>query len=141
MAYKNLIDDTSTTVSTATPGVYLDLRYRTTISRAALGVPVRFWAYASSTVANDTGTVQIVDANAAVKLSIPITGTTAQWYAIDGYLPATDAKYDPWYGGNTTGSLSVYAFTVEEFADISPLEGVSTSTIGDFTLVATGTVV
>jgi len=73
---------------------------------------------------------RFVDANAAVKLSIPITGSTAQWYAIDGYLPATDAKYDAWYGGNTTGSLSVYAFTVEEFADISPLEGVSSSTIG-----------
>jgi len=140
VATKNLIDNTSTTVSASTPGVQLDLRYRTTLSRAALGVPVRFWAYASSTVASDTGYVQILDSAGAAKLTVPITGTTAQWYATEGYLPATDAKYDAHYGGNTLGTLNVYAFTVHEYADISPLEGVLASSIGTFALSAEGTV-
>jgi len=119
LATKNLIDDTSTTVSAATPGAELDLRYRTTLTRAAWGVPVRFWVYAASSVANDTGVVQILDSAGSAKLTIPITGTTARWYVTDGYLPATDAKYDPHRGGNTTGTLDVYAFTVLEYADIS----------------------
>lgn len=138
MAFKNIIDDTSTTVSANTPGVYLDLRYRTTLARASLGVPVRLWVYASSTVANDTGTVQILDSASAPQLTVPITGTTAKWYATDGYLPAADAKYDAVYGGNTLGTLSVLAFSLHEFADISPLEGVLAASIGEFTLAATG---
>ena len=140
MATKNLVDDTSTTVTTNTPGVQLDLRYRTTLGRAALGVPVRMWVYAESTVANDTGTVQILDSSGAAKLTIPITGSTARWYATDGYLPALDAKYDAHYGGNTSGTLKVYAFTIHEFADISPDEGVLSASIGNFSLIATGTV-
>ena len=124
----------------STPGVQLDLRYRTTLSRAALGVPVRFWAYASSTVANDTGTVQILDSTGAAKLTVPITGTTAKWYATDGYLPAIDAKYDLHYGGNTLGSLSVYATSLYEFGDISPNTGVLSASIGEFTLAATNVI-
>ncbi len=140
MATKNLVDDTSTTVTTATPGVQLDLRYRTTLGRASRGVPVRFWVYAESTVTNDTGTVQILDSSGAAMLTIPITGSTPRWYVTDGYLPALDAKYDAHYGGNTSGTLKVYAFTVHEFADISPNEGVLSASIGNFTLSAAGTV-
>jgi len=140
MAFKNLIDDTSTTVSASTPGAELDLRQHTTLSRAALGVPVRLWVFAESTVANDTGAVIIVDDAGATKLAVPITGTTAKWYAVDGWLPATDAKYDAHYGGNTLGTLKVYQFTLEPFGLLGANEGVMSSSIGDITISAAGTV-
>jgi len=140
MAYKNLIDDTSTTVSASTPGAELDLRQHTTLSRASLGVPVRLWVFAESTVANDTGAVIIVDDAGATKLAVPITGTTAKWYAVDGWLPATDAKYDAHYGGNTLGTLKVYQFTLEPFGLLGANEGVLSSSIGSITLTATNVI-
>jgi hypothetical protein len=140
VAYKNLIDNSSTTVATSTPGAQLDMRYRTTLSRASLGVPVRFRVKASSTVANDTGTVKIVDANGADVLVVPITGTTSRWYVQDGHLPATDAKYDVHYGGNTLGTLAVSAFSLYEWCDVPENNGTLSASIGDVTLSAAGTV-
>jgi len=140
MPFKNLVDDTSTTVSASTPGAELDLRQHTTLSRASLGVPVRLWVFAESTVANDTGAVIIVDDAGATKLAVPITGTTAKWYAVDGWLPATDAKYDAHYGGNTLGTLKVYQFTLEPFGLLGANEGVLGASIGLITSTAPGVV-
>jgi len=99
------------------------------------------WVYAESTAANDTGAVVILDSTGAIKLTVPVTGSAAQWYAVDGWLPATDAKYDAHYGGNTLGTLKAYAFTIYEYALIAANEGTLSSSIGEFTLTATGTVV
>lgn len=112
-SYINLIDNSSTTVTTATPGVQLDLRYRTTLSRSALGVPVRLVVYASNTAG--TGQLRILNSAGATVLTSSITGTTAAWYTTNGYLPATDAKYDAHLGGNGTGTLTVYAFSIYEY--------------------------
>lgn len=148
MAYKNWIDDTSTTVNANTPGRTIDLRYRTTLSRQASGVPVRFKVFATNTAAGDTGAVLLLDSTGATMLAVSITGggssnldTHGAWYVTDGYLPATLAKYDIHYGGNTAGTLYVKDFSLYELADVAPNEGTLSSSIGNFTLTATGTVV
>lgn len=145
MAFKNFIDDTSTTVSANTPGKTLDMRNRTTLSRS--GVPVRFKVFATNSVAGDTGVVKLVDENGADVLVVAVTGggstnldTHGAWYATDGLLPATLAKYDVHYGGNISGTLVVKEFCLYELCDIGPLEGALSTSIGEVSLVATGTV-
>ena len=112
--YENVIDD-ATTVSAATTGAKVDARYHTTIGRAASGVPVKFWVYASCTTAADTGAVRLLDSTGATVISVAITGTAASWYSTTGFIPATSAKYDVHRGGNTTGVTTVYAFQLMEY--------------------------
>jgi hypothetical protein len=145
VAFLNYHDDTSTTVSANTPGKTLDLRNRTTLSRS--GVPVRLKVFATSSVAGDTGVFKIVDENGADMVVVAITGggssnldTHGAWYVADGELPATLAKYDPHYGGNTLGTLYVKDFCLYELAQIGPPEGELAASIGEFALSATGTV-
>jgi hypothetical protein len=141
VAYTNVVDGTSTTVSPATPGMQLDLRYRTTKRRAALGVPVRFAVCANATVAGDTGFVKLVDSAGADKIVVPITKSGEQWYVVDGYLPATNAKYDIQAGGNLTGSLTYLASSLFELMDYGPNVGTVAQSIGTLGLTADGTVV
>lgn len=136
MAFTNLLDNSSTTVSAATPGAQIDLTYHATMGRTT--VPVRFKVYAASTVAGDTGVVKIVAPDGTDMITVPITGSTARWYVADGELDAWDYKYDAMYGGNTSGTLTVYAFSLYELALNGNNEGTLSSSIGNFTLAATG---
>lgn len=133
-SYINLYDASSTTVTATTPGVQLDLRYRTTLSRETLGVPVRFCVYAANSAG--TGQVRILNSAGATVLTSSITGTTAAWYVTNGYLPATDAKYDPHFGGNATGTLTVYAFSIYEY-DGDSATGVGTAEMRGYAYDAT----
>jgi hypothetical protein len=112
--YKNVIDD-ATSVSASTTGAKVDARYHTTIGRAASGVPVRFWVYASCTTAGDDGTVRLVDSSAATVLEVAIDDDAEGWYFVDGFIPATSAKYDVHFGGNTTGVTTVLGFQLMEY--------------------------
>ncbi len=114
MTTRNIIDNVSTAVSTSTPGPQLDLTYRTTVGRASLGVPVRFWAFASCTITAAGGVATIKNSAGTVLISVSITGTTAAWYYTDGYLPATDAKYDFHFGDNTLGILTPLGVMLEQ---------------------------
>jgi hypothetical protein len=111
--YTNLVDGSSTSVSSSTPGATIDLRHRTTIRMAADGVPVKMRVYASSTGA-DTGTVRLKDSSGTTMLEASITGTTAAWYDAIGYLPASLAKYDLHGGGAASATVTVYAVSVYE---------------------------
>lgn len=117
--YRNFVDGTTTPSGPDTPGQTIDLEYRTTISRINDGVPVRFKAYASATVAS-TWTVDLIDDTATVVLSIPITGTTAAWYEVDGFLAASLQRYDIAYGGGATGTLSLIATSLYEIYQDGP---------------------
>jgi hypothetical protein len=142
MAMYNLIDDSVlTTIGAATPGYSVPLLYRTSLSRAAMGVPTRVWVCAASTVANDTGSVQLLDSGGGVLMTILVTGSTERWYVQDGYLPATDQMIYPYYGGNTLGTLTVYAVCPLRYVDIGPTQGALNQSIGDITIAAAGTVV
>ena len=111
---KNLIDDTSTTVSAATPGFYADLRYANRRSKTT--VPCVFAAYGAVSSAggcevllkDDTGTI-------VATVSIPYDPAWA-WVETTVNLPATDAKYDVHYrrssgvGTVEIGACSLYQY-------------------------------
>jgi hypothetical protein len=140
VAFKNLDDNTSTTVTTATPGRTIDLRYRSTIGRAALGVPVVMKVVATST-AGDTGAINLIDSTGAHMLSCICNLGGTNNYAVSGYLPATLAKYDLEYGGNTLGSLTPLSVNVYEYDAMGiTISGALASTIAAVTLGGEGTV-
>lgn len=145
MAFKNWHDDTSTTVSADTPGRTIDLRNRKTLSQS--GVHVRFKVFATNTVSGDTGAVLLLDDIGTPVVTVAITGggssnldTHGAWYVSDGVLPATLAKYDIHYGGNTSGTLYVKDFSLYELTNSTPTEGELSASIGTFSITATGTV-
>ena len=115
MATKNLIDNSSTTVSASTPGYTVDLRYHTTLRLASVGVPVRLKVSANSTSSSDTGAVLLLDSTGSVMLTCLINGPSGDnWYWTNGYLPATLAKYDLHFQQPATGTLTVYSADVYE---------------------------
>ncbi len=140
--YINVIDNSSTTVTTATPGVKLDMRYRSTLRRAASGVPVRLWVYAGRIEGSSVGigSARIVNAAGATVIDVPLTSTVG-WYMTEGYLPATDVKYDLHFGGNQTDDIAIYAMTLYEYDDGAVDQGFLYSTLGAMTVAGTGTVV
>ncbi len=103
---KNVIDDTVTAVATSSPGVTLDLTNRSTVSRAALGVPVVLKCYAARTVSN--GTITLRNSAGTILLTVSVTGT-ADWYSVAGYLPASIAKYDLFFTAGAAGTVTVYS--------------------------------
>lgn len=109
---RNLIDDTSTAVSTSTPGWTLDLSNCSTIRRASTGVPVTWKVYATRTVSN--GTVTLKDSGGAAVLTISVTGG-AGWYSTTGNLPASSAKYDVHYAAGVGGTLQVDSFSLYQY--------------------------
>jgi hypothetical protein len=141
VAYRNLIDNASTTVTANTIGAQLDMQYRTTLGRAALGVPVRLRVWAVNTNAGEAQSVRLLNSAGSTLIEVSITDTgSARWYVQDGYIPATDAKYDLHFGGATV-MPTVYSISLEEFCDDQPNEGALAESIGSFTATATGTFV
>jgi hypothetical protein len=113
--YRNVIDDTSTTVGVTTPGVTLNLVSHATMrQQATTGVPVRMWVYCAN-IEDDNGEIRLLDSTGATMLSVVCDAAATGWVEATGYLPATLAKYDLHYGGNTEGSLAVYAVTLYEY--------------------------
>lgn len=141
MAYRNLIDNASTTVTANTIGAQLDMQYRTTLGRAALGVPVRLRVWAVNTNAGEAQSVRLLGSDGDTLIEVSITDTgSPRWYVQDGYIPASDAKYDLHFGGATV-MPTVYSISLEEFCDDQPNEGTLAESIGSFTATATGTFV
>lgn len=107
----NVIDNTSTTVSTATPGHTIDLRNRNRAS--ATTVPVKLWVYAGMSA--DEGEVSLRDSTGSSVASIAISGA-AGWSSATANLPATLAKYDIWMASNGTDTISVYHASLIQFS-------------------------
>lgn len=141
MPFRNVVDDSSETVSAATPGWTVDLRNHTTHRLRSQGVPVRFKVCVNSTVGNDTGAIKLVDEAGATVLTCLVNNpaaTTSQigdWYWADGYVPATLAKYDVHYGGNTLGTLTPFSASLYEIDwTTDPVTGSLSSTLGTLTV-------
>lgn len=101
--YKNLVDDTSTTTTSA-PGVRLNLLKRDRSNSSE--VPVVMKVYGTD---ND-GSVRLVDSSGTTMLEVDVDNGEG-WYAVSGTLPATDAKYLLHYGTNddlTVEAVSLY---------------------------------
>lgn len=107
----NIIDNSSTSVSTSTPGWTLDLRYRN--SRRRTGVPVELAVYGS--IPAGTGAVTLVDSGGATVATANVTSLSATWSTAAVTLPATLAKYDIHVAGDGTNMASVYAVSLTEY--------------------------
>lgn len=143
MAYRNVVDDSSTTVSASTPGWTVDLTNHTTHRLRSVGVPVRFKVCVNSTVGGDTGAVKLVDSSGTTVLTCLInnpaatSSTIGDWYWVDGYVPATLAKYDVHYGGNTLGTLTPLSASLYEIDwTTDPITGSASMTLGALTVSA-----
>lgn len=108
--YKNIIDGSSTTVTVATPGWYIQNQYCNTLSRT--GVPCVFAVYASATL--NGGVVQLTDGTNTLT-----TGnvTSIGWYTVAGTIPAAAAtKYDVHAKGDAGGgAITVSAVALLEY--------------------------
>lgn len=109
--YTNIWDQTSTSVSSATPGASIMATSHS--SRAGAGVPVRFAAYAYTS--SGTGDVQLIDASGAL-VTLSVT-TTPQWVESAGTIPDGVTKVDVQARANTGGAtVTVEAVSLYEYA-------------------------
>jgi hypothetical protein len=109
----NIVDGSSTTVSAATPGYTLDMRYRDRLMQTS-GVPCIFKVYAARTVSN--GTVILKDSGGNQVAAVPVTGVTG-WYGGGGTfnLPATLDKYDVQFVAGVAGTITLHAVCIYEY--------------------------
>lgn len=145
MAFRNVVDDSSTTVTANTPGWTVDLTNHTTHRLRSVGVPVRFKVCVNSTAGGDTGAIKLVDSNGAAVLTCLInnpastTSAIGDWYWADGYIPASAAKYDVHYGGNTLGTLTPLSASLYEIDwTTDPVTASASMTLGTLTVSADG---
>jgi hypothetical protein len=103
----NVIDGTSTTVTTSSPGATLDMRYKNSVGLAT--VTCTFAVYANMGLG--TGSVILKDSAGSAIATITV-GTTLQWYTVTASLPATSAKYD--VHATCANTMTVYAFSLYE---------------------------
>jgi hypothetical protein len=106
----NIVDGVSTTVSAATPGYYLDLRYCGTRTRSDVPVVMAVYASVGPTL---TGTVTLVDSGGSTVLSRSVTSTTPAWVTVSGTLPSSLDKYDLQF---SCANMSVYAVSLYQHA-------------------------
>jgi len=115
---KNIIDDTSTTISAATPGYTLDMRYKNRVSQTS-GVPCIMQVYGSKSGTQDDGEVYLKDSAGNTIASVTnVFTSTAQWHSSGVFnLPATVDKYDIQYAraGIVTGTFTLYAVSIYEY--------------------------
>lgn len=103
----NIVDGSSTTVTAATPGFTLDMRYKARLKNAATGVNCKVRAY-GNTDGGAGGRLFVKDSGGATLATVTGWNTTASWQSADLVLPATLAKYDIQIdnGGGATFNLS-----------------------------------
>ena len=116
----NLIDLTSTTVSAATPGITLDLRYCARAKDAGQ-VPVTMYACGAPTSGAVGGSVVLKDSAGTTLATVgtftalaPTAGAwlSTFWKSASFSLPATLAKYDFQIVGSASPGLDVYAVSL-----------------------------
>lgn len=101
----NVVDNTSITITAATPGWTIDLRNRNRLSSST--VPCVFAGYGKMSAG--TGQIKLIDSSSTLVAQVNINSSTAQWWTATANLPATLAKYDLLISGNGAGTLSAYA--------------------------------
>lgn len=104
---RNIIDDTSTTPSAATPGYTLDMRYKGSVASTSGKVRALFCHYGAVSTGSG-GSCRLIDQAGTVLGTISGITTTAQWRTVVVDLPATQTKYDIQHA-TSAGTLSTYA--------------------------------
>lgn len=109
--FTNIWDQTSTSVSTSSPGVSVDTVSHST--RSGSGVPVRFAVYAY--VSTGTGAVRLANSSGAL-LTANLT-TTQQWVEVSGTIPDAIDKLDVQAKADSGGAqVTVEAVSLYEYA-------------------------
>lgn len=109
----NLIDNTSTAVTAATPGATLDLRNRNSSSVTTVACVLR----ARARVAGGAGGhIYLKNSAGTVLATLTITSTVAGWTSTTVNLPNTEAKYDLHFDGDGTNLITVDAVVLHEHA-------------------------
>lgn len=122
--FKNIVDGTSTTPSSSTPGYTLDMTNRTRLSQTTIPCVMKVcgsWLDAGSV--GSGGTVQLVDSSNTVVATVGAgagwSSTTPTWISVNVNMPAVSDKYDLQFrigsAGQTAGTLSLYAISIEEY--------------------------
>jgi hypothetical protein len=103
---RNIVDDTSTTVSASTPGFIPPLANARTLMQAGTAVVMSVYGTPPS---SGNGVVTLKDSSGTVLITVTLTaGGGAGWYTASGVLPATDGlKYDVHFGRATVGAQPV----------------------------------
>jgi hypothetical protein len=109
----NLVDNSSTAISSSTPGYVLDFRYKNRLSKTV--VPTTFWAY-GKTAGGGTGHVYLKDSGGAVLATLNINSAANAFYSTTWNAPTTEAKYDLHFDGDGVNLTTVYAAGVYEYA-------------------------
>jgi len=107
----NLVDGSSTAISTATPGFSVNMTYRRTASRTT--VPVELAVYGR--VSASTGIVRIVNSAGTPMATCSVSATANAWTVVTGSLPASTGKYDVQFYGDGANTLTVYALSLIEW--------------------------
>lgn len=107
----NIVDGTSTTPSSSTPGFVLDLLQKGSVRRGA--VPCVFAAYGrNGTAGGAGGKVDLVDSTNTILATITFTTNTNSWQSTTVNLPATVAKYDIRFRGDGTFTFTLYSLSL-----------------------------
>ena len=105
----NLLDGVTGSPTAATAGFTLSLANRSTLRRAADGIPVIMRAYGKC-AGGGSGHVYLTNSAGTDVIDTEIDTTTEGWYSSGPFnLPATDGKYDLRFGGDGTNLLTVRA--------------------------------
>lgn len=104
----NLFDNTSTAITSSTPGYIVDLTKRSR-RRIDNGVRCTFAHYGSSTTSN--GVVKLLKENGSLIASIAVNGSTNAWRTVTATINASDEKLTVMHAA-TTGTTSSYAVSL-----------------------------
>lgn len=115
---KHIIDGSAPPVTAAKPGWTIDLTNRSTVRRAASGVPCIMQVFAKHSVGGATaGVVMLLDSGGGVITSVAGFGTVAGWKSSGAFfMPATVAKYDLFFNNNSiAGTITPYAVSLYQY--------------------------
>ncbi len=110
----NLIDGVTGAPTAATAGFTLRLAHRSTIRRAATGIPCIMKVYGSCAGVGN-GHVYLTDSSGTDVADVELDSSTEQWFEIAFDLPATDGKYDLRFNGDGVNLLTVRAVSVYQY--------------------------
>jgi hypothetical protein len=114
-ADRNVVDNTSTTVSAATPGFTIDMTGKVTQSTVSTGVLCTIAAYGNrgAGTSGNQG-VKIKDSSGTTLIGLIGAVAANGWFSAQFQLPATSAKYDV-QGYSNSGTFTLYAVSIWEY--------------------------
>ena len=112
----NIVDGTSTTPNSSTPGYTLDMRYKDRLTQTS-GVPCRIYVYADNSINDGVGHIKLKNSSGTTIATVTFASGATGWQSVDFSLPATLDKYD--ILGDTQGTgpvdFKVHAVSIFEY--------------------------